>query len=552
MAENFEEKPSLVSAGQGFSVSYKGKFLYSRYNPERAIKAAVENLSVLPGTLVFLFSPALWYGVDDLIAKLPEQCPIIAVENELNLFAFCAEKIAELPVEVHLLNTAEAKKYAAALIRTGKIKRAIRVDLSAGVQFFREEYAAFFAEIQDAISVFWKNRITLVRFGRIFSHNVMKSLGRFSEAIPFGALEKSVSSPIFVFGAGESTELLLKKIPKSLLEKCVIIAVDAAVLPLKAHGIFADAVVTVEAQSAIDACFAGAGVEKSVLIADLCSRTIRRKVGAKSVAAFLSKYDDATYLARLKRLSILPTEIEPLGSVGLTAVQIALLLRSQPEIPIFVAGLDFSYTAGATHTKEAPQHKKRLRSITRLFGVDNMDAAFGVGAEKCVGKDGNRAITTKNLSGYADLFARYFAGTPFLFDAGESGLPLSIPCVSSAELGAFLSRVQSKAHFLPNVKKNHDLSQKIRDFYCAEEKALTHLKELLIFGEKALAEDEKQRGLSAAILSLLSERDYLYLHFPDGFSPSVEPQFLKRVRAEIDSFLKDIQLGLSFLCETES
>ena len=49
------------------------------------------------------------------------------------------------------------------------------------------------------------------------------------------------------------------------------------------------------------------------------------------------------------------------------------------------------------------------------------------------------------------------------------------------------------------------------------------------------------------LFALLESMDYLYLHFPDGHKASLEISFLKRVRAEIDFFLKDITLGENLL-----
>lgn len=43
------------------------------------------------------------------------------------------------------------------------------------------------------------------------------------------------------------------------------------------------------------------------------------------------------------------------------------------------------------------------------------------------------------------------------------------------------------------------------------------------------------------LLNLLEQHEYLYLHFPDGYKkPNLSQSFLKRIRAEIDFFLKDI------------
>ena len=70
MELNIPQKPCLVQTERGFSVSYKDRFLYSKYAPSRAIEGAIQNLSLLPGTLILAFSPALWLCLDKLLEKL--------------------------------------------------------------------------------------------------------------------------------------------------------------------------------------------------------------------------------------------------------------------------------------------------------------------------------------------------------------------------------------------------------------------------------------------------------------------------------------------------
>jgi hypothetical protein len=85
-------------------------------------------------------------------------------------------------------------------------------------------------------------------------------------------------------------------------------------------------------------------------------------------------------------------------------------------------------------------------------------------------------------------------------------------------------------------------SGSVRDFLLGEEAALVGLRD-------ALSRKEEIPGgeRDARIRELLFGREYLFLHFPDGFEPSLERGFLTRVRAEIDFFIKDIRRALS-LC----
>jgi len=80
-----ENKPCLVRTAQGFSVSYKNLFLYSKYNPARNILSIIEKMEILPGTIVLCFSPVLNYGLEPLAEKLPENCIMFGIEADSEL-----------------------------------------------------------------------------------------------------------------------------------------------------------------------------------------------------------------------------------------------------------------------------------------------------------------------------------------------------------------------------------------------------------------------------------------------------------------------------------
>ena len=93
MANIAQEKPCLVSTTQGFSVSYKDKLLYSKYNPSKAIVNIIEQLNILPGSLILACSPLLDYGIEELLNKLPDNSLILAVEIDDNLRTFAKENL---------------------------------------------------------------------------------------------------------------------------------------------------------------------------------------------------------------------------------------------------------------------------------------------------------------------------------------------------------------------------------------------------------------------------------------------------------------------------
>ena len=49
-----------------------------------------------------------------------------------------------------------------------------------------------------------------------------------------------------------------------------------------------------------------------------------------------------------------------------------------------------------------------------------------------------------------------------------------------------------------------------------------------------LSEKEREKR----ILNLLSDREYLFIHFPDGYKLNLSQDFLNRIRIELDYFLK--------------
>ena len=75
--------------------------------------------------------------------------------------------------------------------------------------------------------------------------------------------------------------------------------------------------------------------------------------------------------------------------------------------------------------------------------------------------------------------------------------------------------------------------QKLEKYFKDEINALEELTGLLT--NKQPMEEEMR---SKKIRELAEPREYLYLHFPDGHSFNSEISFLKRIRSEIDFFLK--------------
>lgn len=547
MEEINNQKPCAVEkieTSQGFSVSYKEHILYSKYNPGKNIITLVEKLQLLPGSIILCCSPLLGYGMAELLQKLPENCLAILCEAEQALYDFSEtegclkttdgrvlnippEKLSELPIEIYNL------------AKCGLYKRVIRLDFSAGIQFNSDFYNRLFSACSDSLMTFWKNRITLTKFGRRYSKNLFENLHYLAKTKPVTDFFGNIDKPIIVFGAGESTQDLINRLLSRYSSyngklPFYILCADTALQPLLKNGIRPDGVFIEEAQSVIMKAFIGTYKVsgKARFFAGLSSiPNLVHKTGAENTSFFFTEYAEGSFFNSLKQKAFMPPANLPFGSVGLTAVYYALKFRKNEDIPVYVAGLDFSYSIGLTHTKGALAHILRLIQANRIAPAENYAAAYGLGTEKISGKNGHMVITTQTLKSYAGMFQSYFSGTKNLFDAGESGIDLGLPKVNIDSL------VTDTLCNDGGVKEAEDHSnsfeKEISGFLTGERGALEELRNLLT-GHTELKGNE----LLSEIEKLAAPREYLYLHFADGCQFSSSQSFLNRIRTEIDFFLK--------------
>ena len=111
MENIIDQKPCLVTAAQGFSVSYNNKLLYSKYSPDKAILQTVMSLNLLPGTLILCLSPVLPYGLYELTQKLPQNCLLLGIEADSELFEFIKTSESESTIKAEWQKINETGKF---------------------------------------------------------------------------------------------------------------------------------------------------------------------------------------------------------------------------------------------------------------------------------------------------------------------------------------------------------------------------------------------------------------------------------------------------------
>lgn len=550
------DKPGLVKCtGQGFSIlntiEYKGRFLYSKYNPLKPIYSLIDSINILSGTLVVICSPGLWYGMDELLKKLPADCKCICIEVDKGLYELSLKNKISINYESDFFCLTGQKDYIIldekirALCSEGKIRRAVRIDFCSGTRLYEEKYSQLMFGVTGIIEGYWKNRVTLVKMGKLFSRNIIRNLKKFSCGINLVEIEKTISKPILVCGAGESLdEFLLQKTFSP--ENYYIVAVDAAILALLKRKIIPDAAVGVESQFAIQKAYIGTAGKIPFLFADLNSRAEIPELTCAKTIWFCSESSDSLFLQRLKKTGLIKEMIPAMGSVGLVAVYIACKIRSDENIPVIVSGLDFCFSAGLTHAKGTPASTQRLSESNRFESAENYGAAFSYSAEKCSDKSGNQVYSTPALESYANQFKIHFSGEKNIFSFGTKGLDLNLQNLDEKTLSNltkyFSDRKQSNTEtdsVFIQKKANKKNTEKL---YSEEIKNLQTIRDLLRNGNNSVCRIEGI-SLDEQLDSLLMQSDYLWRHFPDGNFFRHETDFLKRIRAEIPYFLKQFSIA---------
>lgn len=532
-------EPCLVSTPQGFSVSYQNKFLYSKYNPSKTILQTVDSLKLQENTIILCISPVLGYGINELSQKLPENCLLIICEKDRQLYKLTQEHLTPLPKNAVMISYDSLNDLP--LILSGELpvkdieykpynyRRVIKIDFSSGADFNQSYYNELLKACTASLMTYWANRVTLVKFGRKYTHNLFSNLKNLSCTEPVENYFNSISKSIIVFGAGESLEQGIPFV-KADRNSYYIICADTALKALLANEIVPDACFLEEAQQVITKAFIGTTNINTHFFASLSSIPgLSHFINPENISYYTTQYTQAAFLRELSNKGLLPYQNKPYGSVGLSALFYAVKFRASQEVPVFVYGLDFSYSAGKTHANNTPAHIMRLLQNDRLSCIENFSAAYSGEAFIEEGING-KYYTTPILQKYAQLLNyefnfNYDKNYINIYNGAKTGLKLVFP---------YKTAEPSKAPAAPRKEIASKGGEKLTAAYFEHEKeTLTYIKEILT-GTAAL----KPQDLEKTLTDLIKPRDYLYLHFPDGYCFSYTQNFLNRIRVEIDYFLK--------------
>jgi hypothetical protein len=543
------EYPCIKPAKHGFYVFYRGKTLLSRIDPVKQAERAVKAVLPLAGrTLYMLPSPLLGYGIPLIIENLPPDSALLCIEADAALAEISLEYVNALktscPNGMRVIQTKNPSAAAAFVRKVWGQRRFRRVEtlrLTGGWHLNAEVYEAETAMLRRVIATEWSNAMTLSKLGRLYMRNAIRNLSLLAacpgaEKLYFGR------RPMFVLGAGPSLDDFLDNVERNPPpESCAIICADTALRPLKERNIKPDLVVALEAQHWNLRDFNGMGDWRVPVAMDMSALPAVNGVLGRETYLFWTRWTELSIFERLSALKILPVELPPLGSVGLSALSLALMLGTGT---IFTAGIDFSFTIDKYHCRGSPSHGEALIRHTRFGGLYPSAPAFR--AQSIMGALKNGALKSDPaMKNYRDMFEAEFAGSGRVFAIAGCGLPLGVETLSyEAALSAMRKAAYASVEPLPaaGVVARPPDTALIRSFIESE---LEMLRELL-----CILKGETEAGRLDFLLDAVS---YLWAHFPDcagaggARPPSSDIGFLKRVRVEIEPFIKTWELARTTL-----
>lgn len=511
-----EPDPLLVDTGRGFSLQYQGRWFYSARAPLEAPLRTVRDLGLQAETLYVLPSPCLWHGVPELLDRLPPSSAVLGLEASEALYRLADTHIPTGAGRILLAYPRDALAAACALeasIRPARFRRIVEVRLSGGRALAADAYDAAIAALDADIAIRYRNRLAMVRMGRLWTRNVIANLA----SMPWSAVRPLPrgSGPVVVCGAGPSLDGALPLL-RTYREGLTLIAVDTAAGALVRAGILPDMVLCLEAQIYNVADFLSTSRMRTWLVADLSAHPASFRATEGPLTLLSSQWTESAFLRRLHAAGLPVTPVPPLGSVGVLALHIARSSRS----PIILTGLDFAFSPGRTHCAGSPADlaARRLESRTR-----KNTAAWDASYRDHVRRLDNGCRVDPPLAMYAALSASELAGVQAYDMRGGYGAPLPATPLDEPGLRRLIDCSAVSPDPTPAPREEPELyRRRAIGFLGAELERAADVAAALRGGCPA---PELKAKLAAA--------DFLYAHFPDPERVvALEQDALLRVAAE--------------------
>lgn len=549
--------PVLVDTGSGYTIKYKGTYLYSSLKPEALVEKKVRRLSLKEKTLFIIPSFGLGYGLNTFLKNLPQSSHILCVEVDERLFSIALQKQAVTPPpddRLTIVRTESVNELLKCIQKIGiwKFRRAEMHPLSRGFYLYKEKYKNMFHYIEQEIQQYWKNKMTFIHMAPLWLRNMFLNLSMLETCSDIKTL--AMDLPVIVTGAGPSLEESIGEI-KKVRKKVVLVSVDTAFPCLFKQGLIPDFIFMLESQVVNLLDFVVCKNPGMPLICDITSHPGVIRLFKNKKYIFASRFSEIRLLDRLKDAGFLPTEFPALGSVGVAAVYAALHITRGP---VFLAGLDFGYTKHMTHCKGTAHYQLLEEASSRFFPLEYL-VYKSIKQRPLIrqkGKQGRIVLTDLILGSYAGQIPIIVDEREGVFDMGKYGLDLGVPGVDLMNI--FPGRIARDSPGGKDLyeKKGYEKESgyrspqpgEIKNFLLKEKEYLYECKKLIMPLVKG--KNLSTTGFPEKEYKALLDVDYTYLHFPDQAAlPVCEQNFLFRTLISLKHYETVLDRALTLIIQ---
>ena len=419
------------------------------------------------------------------------------------------------------------------------IRKALFLTLTGGYTLNPELYREMFRILENQINEYWKNRMTLLHFSGLWVKNLLYNLPALIKSKALESLR--IDKPVLILGAGESLEDSIPFI-KAHGNSFFLCAVDTALPVLKEIGVSPNAIISLESQWINLQDFIGCKAKGIPLICDITVLPQVCRLFRGNTYFFSSRFADLRLLKTLDNYGLLPFPIPPLGSVGVTAVYLFNRLYSGP---IFLTGLDFSYSLGKTHARGTPSLLHHLSKCNRLDPNPLFKGILRRPVLDFSDQNGNRVKSDLVLSGYADLLKNILSGKDNVFNLGKGGLYLGARVADPPQ--ALKSSKILKKETIKGTSKYYPETtlfsrSSLEAFFIEEKTKIQHFNRL---GHELLS--GRFENLDA-FKSLLPDFDHLLLGLPEApLKPYNSPLFQAKIVSRLEEYNRVLEKASCFL-----
>ncbi len=389
--ESIEDSRLIRTRDNMFTMQLRGRYIHSYYTCRKEAARLVEDILLLDrkNTLVIFFGAGLGYQVDILEKEGFDNLIIIEREKEIYSIFNKIYKPGENSFVISPDDDPSRLDTIFTMLEIENLKNIKTVILRGA--FNKELYQPFEDRIERLMRVKLGDFSTRLKFEEIWLINIIKNINnlKYSGFIRqlFG---RAGNMPVLVVSAGPSLKSSLCEINK-ISGRCILIAVDTAVLPLFESGIIPDFIYSLDSQVHNLNDFSMIGLDylkRTRLIYDIVVNPelpyyFRKLATAGQINMFAANtahldfdFNGNSYLIKNEFASWIETagslrigDIETGGSVSTSAFYFAYQLGGNP---IILSGQDLAYSYMCSHSVSTSHFYKIIMNSSRLKSIQSI------------------------------------------------------------------------------------------------------------------------------------------------------------------------------------